>query len=93
MLSALAATAPWAYGPGVGFFPFFLLIPLFWILLLVVLVLLVGRRRRHWLATGGWHQGRSAEATLAERFANGDIDEVEYRARLEVLRANRDPMR
>ena len=32
---------------------------------------------------------RSAERTLAERFAQGDIDEVEYRARLEVLRANR----
>ncbi len=30
-----------------------------------------------------------AEKTLAERFAQGDIDEVEYRARLEVLRANR----
>ncbi|MCU1474954.1 hypothetical protein [Amnibacterium sp.] len=97
MLSALTATAPWAYGPGVGFFPFFFLIPLFWILLFVVLFLVVGRRRRRWMAAGGgwggWHQGRSAEATLAERFANGDIDEVEYRARLEVLRANREPMR
>ena len=30
----------------------------------------------------------SAETTLAERFAQGDIDEKEYRARLEVLRAN-----
>jgi putative membrane protein len=32
--------------------------------------------------------GRAAETTLAERFAQGDIDEKEYRARLEVLRAN-----
>jgi putative membrane protein len=32
---------------------------------------------------------QAAERTLAERFAHGDIDEVEYRARLEVLRANR----
>jgi putative membrane protein len=32
---------------------------------------------------------RSAEQTLAERFAQGDIDEVEYRARLEVIRASR----
>ena len=31
---------------------------------------------------------RTAEATLAERFAQGDIDEKEYRARLEVLRAS-----
>ena len=30
-----------------------------------------------------------AEKTLAERFARGDIDEVEYRARLEVLQSNR----
>jgi len=34
---------------------------------------------------------RSAEATLAERFAQGDIDEKEYRARLEVIRANAYP--
>ena len=32
---------------------------------------------------------KSAEATLAQRFAQGDIEEAEYRARLEVLRANR----
>jgi putative membrane protein len=31
---------------------------------------------------------RQAEATLARRFAQGAIDETEYRARLEVLRAN-----
>lgn len=41
---------------------------------------------------GGWGGSsgvsRAAEATLAERFAQGDIEEVEYRARLEVLRAN-----
>ena len=40
---------------------------------------------------GGWAQAqaaRSAESTLAERFAQGDIDEKEYRARLEVLRAS-----
>lgn len=81
---------------GFGFFPFFLLVPLFWIAVIVLLAVLLGRRRRRWAAYGpwgGWQQGRSAEATLAERFANGDIDEVEYRARLEVLRANREPVR
>ncbi|PPF83389.1 hypothetical protein C5B96_07990 [Subtercola sp. Z020] len=30
-----------------------------------------------------------AERTLAKRFARGDIDEQEYRARLEVLQSNR----
>lgn len=54
---------------------------------------------------GGWHgapgapgasvpwagaaQSRSAEQILADRYAKGDIDETDYRARLEVLRANR----
>ena len=89
---ATTATAAFVHGPGFVFFPFFFLIPLFWILLLVVLLVVFGRRRRRWMAAGGW-QGRSAETTLGDRFANGDIDEVEYRARLEVLRANREPMR
>lgn len=86
-MSALLAAAPVAAhvaGPWV-WGPWFLLIPLFWITLFVVLFLVFGRR---------WHRrsapGRQAETTLAERFAKGDIDEVEYRARLEVLRANAD---
>ncbi len=82
-------------GPGFGFL--FLLIPLFWI---VVIALIVGLGRRRWRrnwaagghpAFGGWGAARGAESTLAERFANGDIDEKEYRARLEVLRANSYP--
>jgi putative membrane protein len=41
---------------------------------------------------GAWgNAGRGAESTLAERFAQGDIDEKEYRARLEVLRASNGP--
>lgn len=91
-------TVRWA-GPGFGWW--FLLIPVFWILVFVALFAFVGRRwRRRWGA-GPWAYGdprwgaghagsRSAESTLAERFANGDIDEVEYRARLEVLRASRE---
>jgi putative membrane protein len=39
----------------------------------------------------GGSASRAAETTLAERFAQGDIDEKEYRARLEVLRANNTP--
>ena len=38
---------------------------------------------------GGATQSRTAEQILADRFAKGDVDETEYRARLEVLRANR----
>lgn len=40
-------------------------------------------------AYGGWggaHPGAGAEAVLAERYARGEIDEAEYRARLETLR-------
>jgi putative membrane protein len=84
---ALAAAATHWAGPV--FWPFFLFIPLFWIAVIVVLAIVFGRRRRAWW---GYHQGfatASAEQTLAQRYANGDIDEKEYRARLEVLRANR----
>jgi putative membrane protein len=99
VLTALAA-APWTDpnhfgGPGYGF-PFFFLIPLFWLAVLVTLALLLRRgARRRWEAYGGPAFGphRSPEATLSERFANGEIDEVEYRARLEVLRSNRPQRR
>jgi putative membrane protein len=78
-----------------GFWWLGFLIPLFWILVFVLIFGVFGRRwrRRAWEhGHGGYgpmrHPVRSAEATLAERFAQGDIDEKDYRARLEVLRAN-----
>jgi putative membrane protein len=90
-LALVAAHGGWGFGFG---WIAFLLIPLFWIGLIVLFVSLA---RRRW-SRGGWGPGhygpwahaagRSAESTLAERFANGDVDEQEYRARLEVLRAN-----
>ena len=67
--------------------------PLFVILFFAIF----GRRwRRSAIENGYGPQGRmnparQAETTLAERYAKGDIDEVEYRARLEVLRANAAP--
>jgi putative membrane protein len=98
---ALAGPAGYMGGPvGFGFgFALFFLIPILLVVLLIVF-LTVGRRR--WMRAGGygpgghgnWSHGgwgapsRNAESTLAERFAQGDIDEKEYRARLEVLRAN-----
>ncbi len=98
MLTTLATTAvvahagPWAAGYGWAFF----LVPILWILVIGLVVFFVSRRRRAWMAGGAegygppWvRAGGSAESTLAERFAKGDIDETEYRARLEVLRANR----
>jgi putative membrane protein len=78
-----------AWGPGPGWLAL-ILIPLFWIGLIALFITLA---RRRWSRGPGhyapWaNPGKSAESTLAERFANGDIDEKEYRARLEVLRAN-----
>ncbi|RDV44814.1 hypothetical protein DOE76_11400 [Leifsonia sp. ku-ls] len=100
MLSSLAtavASAPCvvAYGPHFAGW-WWIFVPIFWILVFVLLFAFAGRRwRRAAIARGGyggWGNGgtRSAESTLAQRYANGDIDEQEYRARLEVLRANRD---
>lgn len=101
VLAGLAVNhgGPWGFG-----LVFFILIPLFWI---AIIALFGGLARRRWSRGGfgpggpGWayaHHGhgwggaaRSAESTLAERFAQGDIDEKEYRARLEVLRANNGP--
>ncbi len=105
-LAGLAA-APFHpfFGPFAGgFSPFFLLIPLFWIVVVGLIIGFAVRGRRRFWAHGGygaygrgpWGQGawgqnaaaQSAEGVLAQRFANGDIDEKEYRARLEVLRAS-----
>ena len=67
-------------GPG-AWWPVF---PLLWFLVvagIVTAVVVTGRRRAR---VGGI---RSGEARLAERFADGDIDEQEYRDRLAVLKA------
>ena len=93
LTSTGAAAAHWVGGWGFGFFPFVFLIPIFWIVVIGLIVFFVTRRRRaYWHEHGpygSWSAATSAESTLAERFAQGDIDEVEYRKRLEVLRANR----
>ena len=94
MFTALALSAV-VFHPWHGGFLFFL-IPLFWILLIVALFAIFGRRRRHWMRAGYgphayWQHAQaaaSAESVLAQRYANGDIDEKEYRARLEVLRSS-----
>ncbi len=100
MLTSLAAAPLATLGAHAAFWPilpFFIVGHVFGFILIVLIVIFAvtgGRRRRRiWGAYGG-HYGpwgaaaRGAETTLAERFANGDIDEKEYRARLEVLRAN-----
>lgn len=89
---------------GFGFGLFFIIGHVFWFLVIVAIIIAIVTRRRRWARSGmgpwGHMHGdghgywgasqasRQAETTLAERFAQGDIDEKEYRARLEVLRAN-----
>ena len=68
-----------SHGDG-GWFPWFPLVPLFFFGLWVLLFAVVFRRR--WRMT----PVQSGEAVLAERFARGEIDEAEYRARQSVLR-------
>ena len=67
-------------------FPFFPLIPLFFIGIWVFVIFTL---RRRWAGSYGH---RSGESVLAERYARGEIDEGEYRQRRDVLR-RRDPKR
>lgn len=105
MIATVAAVAAhpghWGIAP---FWPFFIFGPLMFLVIVGLLIAILVRRRR-WGGPGpwGWHgapgapgagwagsaQSRTAEQILADRFAKGEVDETEYRARLEVLRANR----
>lgn len=80
-LIVAGGNGPWMDGGGPSF-PFFLF-PLFWLLVAIGLVTLaiLGRRRRE--AAAG---RRAGERRLAERYAEGAIDEDEFRARRAVLR-------
>lgn len=90
MLNTLAIAGTITHFGARGFVWFAPLLALLLVAALVVLtVLLVRSRRRLAVGAAPTEGSRAAETTLAERFAQGDIDEVEYRARLEVLRSNR----
>ena len=75
----------WGYNMGWGLYPF---IPFFWILFWFAVIYFFFGRGRRW--HGHMHdtssKDKSAEEVLADRFANGEIDEKEYEHRLEVLR-------
>ena len=66
------------WGPG-AWWPIF---PSFWLLVLGAVIFSAFRFRR----TGRWHQGQSARAVLAERYARGEVSVEEYRERLSVLK-------
>ena len=74
-LALLAHDRDWDGPP----WPFFPLIPI----LVIATIWLIASRR-------GWASPRvSGESVLAERYARGEIDETEYRARRDVLRTRR----
>lgn len=77
MLAAVCST----WGPG-GWWPVF---PILWFVLIWGSIFFFGSRfRRNWA-----HRGPSAEGTLADRYAKGEIDATEYRQRLDVLKDRR----
>jgi len=79
----LAANGGHGYdGPG-AWWPIF---PIFWLLVFIAVIAFFGTMRRRRWHDYGPSTGRSK---LAERFAAGEIDEDEYRARLAVLDENR----
>ena len=60
---------------------------LLFLIVVVLLVWLVARQGQAPAPSGGTPaRRREAEEILAERFARGEIDEPEYRSRLEALR-------
>ncbi|NUS36001.1 MAG: hypothetical protein HOQ04_06005 [Pseudarthrobacter sp.] len=81
-LPADVVHGPWGDG---AYWPLFLLFPLFWILVIGLLIF-VGRRM--WRGNRRWAATQGGESVLRERYARGEIDETEYRKRLEVLRSD-----
>jgi len=78
---ALATTADGWDGPG----PWWPIFPILWFLVIAAIVtffVVAGRRRA--LFSGQ----RAGERRLAERYANGEINEDEYRTRRAFLRSD-----
>ena len=58
---------------------------LLWIVVIVTVIRLVSRRGGVWCGPRG-DVSRGPQEILADRFARGEIDASEYRARLDTLR-------
>ncbi|MFZ7088413.1 SHOCT domain-containing protein [Curtobacterium sp. RRHDQ10] len=78
VVTAAGTAQHWHGGPGFGPGPF--LFPLFFLVVLVALFLVFGVVRR-----GSWRARSDARSVLADRFARGEVDAEEYRARLSEL--------
>jgi putative membrane protein len=83
------------YGEGAGWWGYLLTtvsMVLFWALIIIAILALVRYLRHGERRTPAERpQQSNAEQLLAERFARGEIDEAEYRHRLEVVRSSRTP--
>ncbi|PBC71393.1 putative membrane protein [Streptomyces sp. TLI_235] len=70
--------------------PWILLIPFFWAAVILLVVWILRRTAwRHGHGPGGRHHGGPL-ATLGDRYARGEIDEDEYRAKRAVLTERTD---
>lgn len=75
---SVVAHAGWGWG---GWWIF----PLAWIAIIALLWTFAWRGP--WRRRGApWHDASSPQTVLGERYARGEIDEAEYRARLAVLK-------
>lgn len=83
-MTRLIAHGPYGDGSWDGPPPFlFPLVPLLFLLIIAGVIITLGVLRRRTAALG---PRREAEARLGERYAAGEIDEEEFRARRAVLR-------
>jgi putative membrane protein len=83
MLALLASNSDWHHH---GWFWFWPLVPLLWLLVFFLLArLFFWRGRRAPWAAYGRHGAPDARAILAERYARGEISHDEYRERLSHL--------
>src|SRR5262245_33527258 len=90
--STSSAAAVVCHGAAWGWWP---IIPILWFLFVVFVVVMVARFG--WVGSSRWYAQQWAgsgtqagRARLAERFAAGEIDEQEYRARRAVLDESTD---
>ncbi len=99
-MHAILLASPWNGGPG----PWILLVPVFWITIGVIVRNVLRRRfgfgRGHGHGPGrraaagpGWYGPAGAPTpveTLNRKYADGEIDEFEYRQRYDLLTASSD---
>ena len=71
----------WHYSYFWGF-PFF---PILWLVFWVFVISFCFRGRGRWHHHSHNHSDKSAEDTLRDRFAHGEINEKEYKERMRVL--------